>query len=180
MPINHIFIPSGPHEMFNQPSIDRTARLAAKSITADGSHTGSISSRSGFTAAHGLNFCEREGLPYLLIGRPGQGYFLKGGTALEVRWHRLVPNGVKPPEKQLLLVCGDSGYRGHRQFLTAAYYDESHRPRLANSGIRWLNVQGDELSDKGWHPSHWAEMIGLPPIAETDRSYEADHVSRSI
>lgn len=81
---------------------------------------------------------------------------------MSVVWHRV--DEVKPPEKRLLMVTGDSTYCTHKQFLTLAYYDEDYRPSRGGP-LRWLSVQNDALTDQSWVPTHWAFPIELP---ETD------------
>jgi hypothetical protein len=70
-----------------------------------------------------------------------------------ITWYKV--ETYPPPDKQLLLVTGDSGYVNHKRFMTLAYIDESYRPSKGGPP-RWLNVQNDELIDQGWEPTHWA------------------------
>lgn len=77
----------------------------------------------------------------------------------DVQWYRVEDH--EPPQRKLVMVTGDSGYITHRQFLELAYLDDSYRPRH-DGPPRWLSVQSDALSDKGWRPTHWAEPLELP------------------
>lgn len=94
---------------------------------------------------------------------------LMGGLVVayvgDVNWLRIEDH--EPPQKTLLMVTGDSGYAHHKKFLTLARVDDEYRPRLASDGpLRWINVQDSALSDQGWYPTHWAEMIPLPGTEE--------------
>jgi hypothetical protein len=66
-----------------------------------------------------------------------------------------------PPERELVLLTGSSGYVTHKKFITAGYYDNEYRPPI-DGAIRYLDVQDDALLDRGWRPTHWAKMIQLP------------------
>lgn len=82
----------------------------------------------------------------------------------DITWHRVEDH--EPPQKTLLMVCGDSGYRTFNQkFLTLAYVDEEYRPSLGDE-LRWLSVQNDELTDQSWRPTHWAFPMDLPELEE--------------
>lgn len=63
-----------------------------------------------------------------------------------------------PPERQLVLVKGPSGYVTHTEFQISAYYDNSYRPPI-NGRTRWLDPTGTDLSDHGWEPTHWRELL---------------------
>ncbi len=82
---------------------------------------------------------------------------------------------LKPPEFKLVMVCGDSGYSLHMQFIALAYYNNDYRPPL-DGRIRWLDVTGTALSDYGWVPSHWAWPIGLPPLTQTVHSWRDERL----
>jgi hypothetical protein len=78
-----------------------------------------------------------------------------------VNWHRI--EDMAPPERELVMVTGPSGYVTHKQFLELAYYDEEYRPSRGGP-IRWLSVQNDALSDFSYFPTHWARPIALPGL----------------
>jgi hypothetical protein len=78
-----------------------------------------------------------------------------------VPWHSI--NTDNPPEDTLLMVAGPSGESIHKKFLALAYYDEAYRPRRGG-WYRWLDVNSFELSNCGWHPTHWAYPIELPEV----------------
>lgn len=77
-------------------------------------------------------------------------------------WFKVAEN--PPPEKTLLMVCGDSGYSHYTKFLTLAFYDEEYRPSIAGGKKRWLDVTGTALWDYCWEPVYWALPIELPDI----------------
>lgn len=80
-------------------------------------------------------------------------------TVVIVQWHDI--DKEQPPENQLLMVTGLSGYRTHPDFLCLAYYDEKYRPRLDDGEIRWLDVTNTALSDFSFKPLRWAYPINL-------------------
>ena len=86
----------------------------------------------------------------------------------DIDWQKITEK--KPPEKTLLMVCGDSGYMRHTQFLVLAYYDNEFRPPI-NGRTRWLGVDNQPLMDNSWVPSHWAYPTKMPPVEETTRSW---------
>ncbi|TGQ19270.1 hypothetical protein [Mesorhizobium sp. M00.F.Ca.ET.217.01.1.1] len=81
---------------------------------------------------------------------------------MKTEWHKITDRA--PPEKQLLMVAGPSGYCTHKTFLALAYIDEDYRPSRGGP-LRWLDVTNESLSDLGWYPTHWAHQINLPEIA---------------
>lgn len=67
-----------------------------------------------------------------------------------------------PPQKQLVMITGASGYSNHKKFLTLAYIDEQYRPSHGGP-LRWLSVHNDAISDQFPDgPTHWAFLIELP------------------
>lgn len=78
---------------------------------------------------------------------------------MNITWISL--NDREPPEGDLVMVTGPSGNVINRKFLTLAYFDELYRPRL-NNKPRWLDVTNTALSDHGFMPTHWAELVELP------------------
>lgn len=70
------------------------------------------------------------------------------------------PGSGVPQDKKTYLVTGPSGY-GKRPFLTTARVDEEFRPAKGGQ-LRWLDPTDTELTDAGWVPHYFAEMIEIP------------------
>lgn len=78
------------------------------------------------------------------------------GAAL-VQWFAI--EDVKPPEREHLMVTGESGYG--RPYIALAYYDEAYRSSRGGP-LRWLDMTNTELTDYVGTPTHWAHRINLP------------------
>jgi hypothetical protein len=76
-----------------------------------------------------------------------------------VNWHAIADKA--PPQKELLMVTGPSGYSTHTRFLGLAYIDEDYRPSRGGA-LRWQSVTNDSLTDGGFYPTHWARQINWP------------------
>ncbi|WP_287353586.1 hypothetical protein [Mesorhizobium sp.] len=77
-------------------------------------------------------------------------------------WHKI--EDYAPPQRELVMVTGPSGYVTHTKFLELAYVDEEYRPSRGGA-LRWQTVTNDALSDCGFYPTHWARIINLPEQA---------------
>jgi len=67
-------------------------------------------------------------------------------------WNKVT--SVMPPDRQFVLLRGDSGMTTTPEFFTLGRTDMEYRPPI-NGEIRWLDVCNDSLSDSGWAPTHW-------------------------
>lgn len=74
-------------------------------------------------------------------------------------WHKI--SDMPPPQKELVVVTGPSGYVTHTRFLELAYVDEEFRPSRGGP-LRWQTVTNDALSDGGFYPTHWARQLNWP------------------
>lgn len=76
---------------------------------------------------------------------------------MKIEW--LPVEHFKPPQKELLLVTGPSGYITHKKFVTLAYVDDEYRmPFPDDYPLRWQTVSNDSLSDSGHYPEFWARI----------------------
>lgn len=78
-----------------------------------------------------------------------------------VNWHKI--EDLAPPQRELVMVAGPSGYVTHKSFLELAYVDEEYRPSRGGE-LRWQTVTNDSLSDYGFFPTHWARPVALPEV----------------
>ena len=76
-----------------------------------------------------------------------------------INWHKI--DNLPPPERDLVMVTGPSGYSKHNRFLALAYFDEEYRPSRGGP-LRWQTVTNDDLSDCGFVPTHWAWPANWP------------------
>lgn len=80
-----------------------------------------------------------------------------------LNWHKI--SDFPPPQKELVLVTGPSGYTTHKRFCELAYVDEEFRPSRGGR-LRWQTVTHDALSDSGFYPTHWARPLNWPEESE--------------
>jgi hypothetical protein len=63
-----------------------------------------------------------------------------------------------------VLLTGESGYiKPHDRFIINGY-----RIKDWHQG-QWNDATGTRLSDAGWEPKHWMELITEPSIAEREK-----------
>lgn len=74
-------------------------------------------------------------------------------------WHKV--EDLSPPQRELVVVTGPSGYVTHDRFLELAYVDDEYRPPIAGR-LRWQTVTHDSLSEYGFYPTHWARQPNWP------------------
>jgi hypothetical protein len=78
------------------------------------------------------------------------------GNAID---YKIVPEWIAvservPDSTRTVVVAGENGYIRRKRFMCLAYYDAEYRPRSP-----WQTVQDSSLSDYGWEPTHWRDLL---------------------